>query len=335
MIESPAQLQTRWPAAMASNMTVMRADDAPTLEALWGARSECVQLSPGRFSAQAVQLHADAVRVFSFSSNRGLQIRRWIAPDTIAVAYITRASTKVLEHARTWTPDEFLIVSGNEVDISSLDALDMAWLEVDAAALETKPHRGLLDSLRGSSKLVSLKVDPHADMRALVAAALSIPGLEDTVLRRIQHVVGVEQHTAPQRPLRKEYDLVRRAERIMWSKGEEPMTLQYLCANTGCGARSLIYAFKAWSGMGPMRYLKTLRLNAVRRRLLETQGRERIFDVAVDFGFWHMGHFTADYKRMFGLTASETLDAARAASRIPIGKMGSGLRLSPRDGESC
>lgn len=208
----------------------------------------------------------------------------------------------------------------------------MAWIEVDAAKLKARGRRELPQLSVGHSNLVSLKADRHADMRALVTGALSRHALEDSVLHALRRLLDGEQRTVPRPPLPKERELVRRAERIMWSNGEEPMTLQFLSANVGCGARSLIYAFKAWCGMGPMRYLKTLRLNAVRRRLVETQGRERIFDVAADFGFWHMGHFTADYKRMFGITASETLDAARS-SGSRIGKMGSALRLAGRDGE--
>jgi AraC family ethanolamine operon transcriptional activator len=79
--------------------------------------------------------------------------------------------------------------------------------------------------------------------------------------------------------------------------------------------RTLIYSFKDWFGMGPIAYLKLLRLNAVHRRLKEPRESVRIFDVAADFGFWHMGHFSTNYKRVFGVTPTQTVSAARSRDK--------------------
>lgn len=80
-----------------------------------------------------------------------------------------------------------------------------------------------------------------------------------------------------------------------------------LCRLTGAGERTLRYAFAETFGVSPKSYLQSLRLNAVRRELL--QGREDtvIADVANHQGFWHMGQFAADYRRMFGELPSVTL----------------------------
>ena len=57
-----------------------------------------------------------------------------------------------------------------------------------------------------------------------------------------------------------------------------------------------------------MDYLKRLRLNGVRRALQRAhKARTRIIDVATAWGFWHMGHFATDYRRMFGEAPSQTL----------------------------
>ena len=56
-----------------------------------------------------------------------------------------------------------------------------------------------------------------------------------------------------------------------------------------------------------MVYLKALRLNGVRKALSAAErDRMRIIDVAMDWGFEHMGHFAADYRAMFGERPSET-----------------------------
>ena len=92
----------------------------------------------------------------------------------------------------------------------------------------------------------------------------------------------------------------------------EPLSLADICAAARASERTVEYAFKAIYGVGAKRYLKILRLNRVRRRLRDgAPGDRPIQEVAGDSGFWHMGHFSADYRAFFGETASETLRRSR------------------------
>lgn len=60
-----------------------------------------------------------------------------------------------------------------------------------------------------------------------------------------------------------------------------------------------------------MAFLKTCRLNAVRRALKAADSRtETVAAVAVCWGFTHPGEFAADYRRLFGELPSETLNAS-------------------------
>jgi transcriptional regulator GlxA family with amidase domain len=55
-------------------------------------------------------------------------------------------------------------------------------------------------------------------------------------------------------------------------------------------------------------YLKTLRLQAVRTQLqLAEPATTAIAEIANRFGFQSLGHFSRDYKTMFGELPSETL----------------------------
>lgn len=86
------------------------------------------------------------------------------------------------------------------------------------------------------------------------------------------------------------------------------LTLLDLSRISGMRSRTLINAFEAVTGFSPMDYLKRLRLDGVRRALGRAdRDCTRIIDVATEWGFWHMGHFAADYRAMFGETPSETL----------------------------
>ncbi len=160
---------------------------------------------------------------------------------------------------------------------------------------------------------------PHASPREALATCLVAMLNGDPLLK----TNGVSLITIVERALfaastaetqakrnRQSFSLAERVVYFMWENVEQRITLQSICDHLHCGMRRLIYSFTDSFGVGPMRYLKILRLNAVRRKLKEARGDIRILDVAGDFGFWHMGHFSSDYKRMFGTAASETIQSS-------------------------
>jgi len=57
-----------------------------------------------------------------------------------------------------------------------------------------------------------------------------------------------------------------------------------------------------------MAYIKMQRLNGLRRALINTNTNTRtVIEVAHEWGFWNAGHFSQDYKEMFGELPSKTL----------------------------
>jgi AraC family ethanolamine operon transcriptional activator len=112
---------------------------------------------------------------------------------------------------------------------------------------------------------------------------------------------------------------VRTCDEYMRAHIDEPISLQNLSDACGFRPRSLINAFEAFTGVSPMSYLKALRLNGVRDALRAAEReRVRIIDVAMDWGFDHMGHFAADYRAMFGERPSETIRPRENRARILV-----------------
>ena len=64
--------------------------------------------------------------------------------------------------------------------------------------------------------------------------------------------------------------------------------------------------------VGPVAYLRMMRLNHVRRDLLATEAA--VGDVAARWGFWHLSRFAADYRSLFG----ELPSATRARKRVAL-----------------
>jgi AraC family ethanolamine operon transcriptional activator len=89
----------------------------------------------------------------------------------------------------------------------------------------------------------------------------------------------------------------------------ENISAAELCKQAGCSQRTLEKCFKTRFGVTPKKYIKCLRLAHVHKGLrnFDAQGFESIIELAGINGFWHMGQFAADYRRIYGELPSETL----------------------------
>jgi AraC family transcriptional regulator, ethanolamine operon transcriptional activator len=102
--------------------------------------------------------------------------------------------------------------------------------------------------------------------------------------------------------------LVQEAEAFMLTHIDEPITLEAICQAVKTSKSALSYGFQDIFGLSPMAYLKTVRLSGVRRALKASDPTQAtVLGIANRYGFWHMGHFSRDYRQMFGESPSETL----------------------------
>lgn len=88
---------------------------------------------------------------------------------------------------------------------------------------------------------------------------------------------------------------------------DEAVSVSGLCTETGVAWRTLNRAFRERFGVGPKAYINRERLLRVRSTFLRAPPDTIIADVANASGFWHMGQFARDYRRMFGELPSDTL----------------------------
>ncbi len=86
---------------------------------------------------------------------------------------------------------------------------------------------------------------------------------------------------------------------------QEARSVEDLCRVAGASISSLERAFREHFGISPKRYLRMARLNRVQKELLDRDSDRNISDIAMDWGFWHMGKFAADYRGLFGQLPSQ------------------------------
>ena len=163
-------------------------------------------------------------------------------------------------------------------------------------------------------------LDATTDLGSLRVAEQAENYMISTLLQATQHNYSEALEEGRRRSLLPRS--VRRAQEFLRSKVCEPVSLSDLCEHLGVSARSVQLAFKQHLGMGPMAYLRDLRLDAVHDilRLARSEGRLSVTQVAEEHGFCHMGHFCAHYQTRFGEQASQTLRRSGGVMQVPAGR---------------
>lgn len=236
-----------------------------------------------------------------------------------------KAALVVIESQRSaarWSGQEMtgqhVALSRHELDLRTTGPSTLLSIAVDEGQLQSEysdsfDASDLFDALRHHrvshhpvtatrlrSAVRSICSQPGAPRPAV--AGVLIPFLAETLKTVDRYSVEPTEHS------KLRFAAVRVCEAYMRENLDKTLTLLDLSRYCGMRSRSLMNAFEAITGFSPMDYLKRLRLSAVRRTLLRSdRSSTQIMNVAMDWGFWHMGHFSKDYRAMFGESPSQTL----------------------------
>lgn len=84
------------------------------------------------------------------------------------------------------------------------------------------------------------------------------------------------------------------------------ITVTEVCRASATSIRTLQRTFLEELGTSPKQYIQLAKFAAARRDLLTSNEDTPIGQVALCWGFWHMGQFAQDYRRLYGELPSET-----------------------------
>jgi AraC family ethanolamine operon transcriptional activator len=102
--------------------------------------------------------------------------------------------------------------------------------------------------------------------------------------------------------------LMQRAEDCLRANISEPFSLQEFAKAVRTSVRMLEYHFRQIYGVTPAAWFRSMKLNAIHRELRQLHGADiRISDIAMRWGFLHLGRFSLEYRRLFGESPSDTL----------------------------
>ena len=270
---------------------------------------EWTQVERGTLSISAKSIRLGCVRVFRDRFSIGSQLQGPLELGTLLLGTLSNLATHARWFGMRLTEDD-VAVGRAAIDIRATGPGELLSVLLDAETVRNlgigaaTENAYLLRNPSGTRRLRSFLgtlfeleepfARPLGERRDMERALLTL--VRDVTLgRRIVPGALVQRFQA-----------VRACDAYMREHIDEPISLQDLSDACGFRPRSLINAFEAFTGVSPMMYLKALRLNGVRKALRANGHRARIIDIAMDWGFEHMGHFAADYRAMFGERPSET-----------------------------
>jgi len=102
-----------------------------------------------------------------------------------------------------------------------------------------------------------------------------------------------------------------KAHQHMVANARENITIEDLTRLTGVSGRALYEGFRRFKGASPKACLRAIRMQAIRKELLDGDDSDDVTVIAQRWGFFHLGRFASNYQKIFGEKPSQTLRRRR------------------------
>ena len=107
-------------------------------------------------------------------------------------------------------------------------------------------------------------------------------------------------------------NILQRAKDMIFDRLDDDFKISDTAKYLGISQKTLENLFKKDVGMTPKQYQQAIKLNRIREELFSSnQNETKVSDIALKYGYLHLGHFAAEYKRLFGESPSQTLKRSK------------------------
>ncbi len=287
-----------------------------------GWEAEWIHLGPGPMAGDtACVTFGSGSFAMLHTASAGI-LRGITAPDSCALLTGLDASNAPRVHAQPIGGDMgFSLEPGTAFDIYlPEDCGVMAFaVPIDNAGGTGRTSCWPLD--KAQSALLSRCRDSLEAMRATAGASRAINGAQRGLLQSTAAALFRESGpvAGAHRESLQRHRAVVRACAFIDEHLRVPIALADLCAASGVCTRALEYGFHDFYALGPMAYVRNLRLCRVRHDMLASDlPGESVSSAARRWSFTHMGQFSHDYRVLFGEMPSVTLARRHRESPDPM-----------------
>lgn len=306
-------------------------DEMAESQPKWSLRYE--QLSRGGFEGKLTHMQLPGLRMVLESSSCALRQRGDLGKGHYGFAMALDQRHSALFNGQRLDPGSMMIGRSDDFDLSSPADFSLMGIVVERdllASLWERMYQKRLSAWLDHQVVVKPQQQNedalrtvHFEVLARVMAApqllddpLAARQMRDAVLIEWIEAIPARVATTGLKTTAERKRVVDRACEVMLSQPEQPKTILEVCSLIGASPSKLAYCFRDVLGVSPVKYLRTVRLNGARRDLKRCVDQQvGVQDIAARWGFWHLGDFSADFKRQFGELPSETLSSARAGAR--------------------
>lgn len=288
----------------------------------WALQYE--QLSPGQFKGHIHRVQLPGLTMLREDTNTALRQRGRLDDNVYGFAMALQDSVDLFFNAQRVPPFAIMCGKGDEVDLRTPPQFTLMAVVVERSLLNPLWERMYQKPLANwlEKKLVLSTTDIKSkNLRKLQLTVLeqasamahrlhdpqALRQLRDDILMEWLEALPPQVDTSDLPNLERRKKLVDRACELMLGHADEPLSILQVCTLVGTSRRKLNYCFQDVLGTTPIKYLRTLRLNGVRRSLRQASPGVTVQDVASHWGFWHLSQFAQDYKKLFGERPSASL----------------------------
>jgi AraC family ethanolamine operon transcriptional activator len=276
-----------------------------------GWQQEHIVTEPGRYEVRMNVAQSARVQLATTDVSLGRIVRGLNPSGSVSLAVPIWSVGDIISRGRTLGPMELVTVPADE-------EMDLTYEGPTKQLIMTLDERLFAERLRkvwrrDASRAFTFE-SPSAQSRFVERAlhVLSNPG--DVRSFEIALTDQLLAQTAPpeERPgnhWRRRIALEGKA--YICERLEEELNLADLADAVGVSLRTLQYAFRETFGFSPAEFARRERLLRVRGQLRQGAGQATVTEVAMRYGFHHLGRFAESYRRTFGEKPSETLKRAR------------------------
>ncbi|GAB4060469.1 helix-turn-helix domain-containing protein [Uliginosibacterium sediminicola] len=281
------------------------------------------QLAAGRFRAHCLEFMLDHMQLVHEHTNLSLGKAGQAIEGSVVFSLPLAADGEGACSGRRLGIPSVLLADGAALpEVRTPDALELVYIAIERGFLVEAAHcrgfDGLPKLLAGTSflelplskaRLLSDRLRHLLEQLQQARPYLHLQSLRQQVEQKVLDILLFTLYDAERvqmLALDRSQKLVSRARCVALETPAFPPGIDELCRRIGVSRRKLQNCFQQSLGLSPAQYLKTIRLNAVRRDLRK-QPAARVGDIAANWGFWHAGRFSAEYRELFGELPSVTL----------------------------
>ena len=272
-----------------------------------GWEQKYTQLEVGSFEARKSFLNvSEGNNIFRKYTNRRMH-KHFIIPDSLIrlAAVLPSSDVSQFQGREVIAGDLFILRPGIELELVCHGEFDVAVIEL-SSELSFPCLEDIDDNhLEGVDVIPKRTTNGFADKvyRALLQKKMDVEYFSSLCAPAVRALYYKE----PVHNKQGITDIVTQAislvEHCLKDLDELPK-ISEIAAHLGVSERALEYAFARKYGVSPIRYFKFMRLHGARRDI--RVGKLSITDIAMKWGFSHLGRFSGHYRDTFGELPSHT-----------------------------